>query len=183
VPSLAGVVLARHGETPYNAEGRFQGQSDVGLSARGREQAAELAREAAARSWGAFWCSPLARARETAAAVAAAIGAQPTVDARLAETDCGAWTHRTFDEVEAEAPDLFAAFGRTEAGFRFPEGESFDEQQRRVAACLAEVHATGPLPALVVCHRNVIRLALVSLTGDDGWRTRPIPNAGLVELP
>lgn len=181
--SFAGVVLARHGETPYNAEGRFQGHLPVPLTARGREQAAELARRAAAHDWGSFFCSPLARARETADVVAAAIGMEPVEDARLAETDCGDWTDRPFAEVQAEDPDGFAAFLRADPAFTFPGGESFAQQQVRVAAALEDVRASAQLPALVVCHRGVIRVALAHVTGDEEQRTRTIENAALVDLP
>jgi broad specificity phosphatase PhoE len=183
MPSLAGEHHARHGETPYNAEGRFQGHLPVPLTVRGREQAAALAREAATRRWGSLHCSPLARARETADVVAAAIGLEPAEDPRLVETDCGDWTDRPFAEVQAEDPDGFEAFRRLDPGFRFPGGESFAEQLDRVAAAMADLHATAELPALVVCHRGVIRLALVAATGRDEHRDLDIANAALVELP
>jgi len=169
----ATVYLARHGQTAYNAVGRFQGHGPVPLDAVGRAQAAELAELAATRDWAALYCSPLARARETAEIVGARIGMQPVADARFAETDCGDWTDRTFADVIAEDPEGFAAFARVDLGFRFPGGESFAEQRDRVRAGLADV-ARGPDPALVVCHRNSIRLALD--LGDT-----PIPNAALVE--
>jgi broad specificity phosphatase PhoE len=175
------IVLARHGETPYNAERRFQGHLPVGLTELGIEQAHELARLAAERQWAALWCSPLARARQTADIVAAAIGLEPREDPRLAETDCGDWTDRSFDEVQREDPEGFAAFLRADAGFRFPGGESFSEQQARVAAGLDDIEA-GAKPALVVCHRGVIRLALATRRGDESLRSADVPNAALVDL-
>ncbi|WP_205696135.1 histidine phosphatase family protein [Conexibacter sp. SYSU D00693] len=180
--SLAGVALARHGETPYNAEGRFQGHLPVGLTDRGLQQAHELARLAAQREWAALWCSPLERARRTAAIVSAAIGLEPREDARFAETHTGDWTGRAFAEVQAEDPDGFAAFERTDLGWGFPGGESFREQSDRIWAGLQEV-AGGPLPALVVCHRGVIRLALTRATGADTVGRDQIPNAALFDLP
>ncbi|HEU4976349.1 MAG TPA: histidine phosphatase family protein [Baekduia sp.] len=176
------IALARHGETPYNAERRFQGHLPVPLTERGREQAHELARVAAQREWAALICSPLARARETAEIVGAAIGLAPRQDARFAETDCGDWTDRSFDEVEAEHPEAFAAYRRADAGFAFPGGESFAAQQQRVLEGIAAARS-GPVPALVVCHRGSIRLALAALHGDDALRTAEVPNASLVELP
>jgi broad specificity phosphatase PhoE len=176
------ILLARHGQTAYNRELRFQGHLPVPLDETGREQARELARLAAARGdVAALWCSPLARARETADVVAEAIGLQPREDARFAETDCGDWTDRSFAEVDAEDPEGFAAFVRADPEFRFPGGESFAEQAVRVAAGLQDVRA-GELPALVVCHRGVMRIALVAAHDDDGLRALHIPNAALVEL-
>jgi broad specificity phosphatase PhoE len=175
------IALARHGETVYNAERRFQGHLPVPLSDRGREQARELAAVAAQRAWAVLWCSPLARARETAEIVGARIGLQPREDARFAETDTGDWTDRSFDQVQAEDPEGFAAWRRADPDFRFPGGESFTEQLARVAAGLADVRA-GALPALVVCHRGVIRLALADARDDPALRTASVPNATLVEL-
>jgi broad specificity phosphatase PhoE len=176
------IVLARHGETPYNAARRFQGHLPVPLNDRGREQAHALARAAAEREWAVLWTSPLARARETAGIVAAATGLEPHEDARLAETDCGDWTDRFFDDVEAEDPEGFAAYARADAGFQFPGGESFVQQTRRVMAALHDI-GRGPGPALVVCHRQVIRLALVETTGDQAQRGAVVDNAALIELP
>src|SRR5450631_1493381 len=110
LPCQALVYLARHGQTAYNHEGRFQGQQEVPLDDTGREQAAELAERAIAHGFRALWCSPLLRARETADIVAARIGLEPVEDARLMETDAGDWTDRSFAEVHAEAPERFAAF-------------------------------------------------------------------------
>jgi len=84
--STSGIYLARHGQTAYNLEGRFQGQQPVPLDDTGREQAAELAERAAGYGFATLWCSPLLRAQETAAVVAARIGLTPREDARLMET-------------------------------------------------------------------------------------------------
>jgi broad specificity phosphatase PhoE len=178
------IHLARHGQTAYNHEGRFQGHLPVPLDATGREQAAALAEAATKVEIATLWCSPLARARETADIVAARIGLEPHEDARFAETDTGDWTDRSFAEVKAEDPEGFARFQRSDPTFRYPGGESFAEQTARVMAALRDLRARhGALPALVVCHRGVIRLALATLLGDDGEGAREIANASLVTLP
>jgi broad specificity phosphatase PhoE len=102
-------------------------------------------------------------------------------DPRLMETDAGDWTDRSFAEVQAEDPERFAAFVAGDRGFAFPGGESFAAQQDRVCAALDDIRTAGPLPALVICHRNSMRLALERLRGrtvalDD------VPNGALVEL-
>jgi probable phosphoglycerate mutase len=175
------VYLARHGQTAYNHEGRFQGQQEIPLDDTGRAQAAELAERAAAYGFAALWCSPLLRARETADVVAARIGLQPREDARLMETNAGDWTDRSFADVIAEAPDAFAAFANADAGFAFPGGESFAQQEVRVAAALDDVEA-GELPALVVCHGMVIRAALAVRAGELLEHIKRVPNAALVPL-
>jgi broad specificity phosphatase PhoE len=177
------IHLARHGQTAYNAEGRFQGHLPVPLDDTGRQQAAELAETAAGVDVRSLWCSPLERARETAAIVGARIGLEPAEDARFAETDTGDWTGRSFAEVRAEDPEGFRRFQVSDPAFRYPGGESFAEQSDRVQAGLADIRAKpDALPALVVCHRGVIRLALAAQTGDPRAGGREISNAALVTL-
>ncbi len=180
-PAQAQVYLARHGETAYNHEGRFQGQQQVPLNDTGRAQAAELAERAAAYEFRALWCSPLLRARETAAIVAQRIGLEPKEDPRLMETDAGDWTDLTFAEVRATAAERFDAFAAADPGFAFPGGESFAEQELRVSAALEDVER-GELPALVVCHGMVIRAALAGRSDDGGASFERVPNAALVPL-
>ncbi len=173
-----GVYLARHGETAYNHEGRFQGQQQIPLNDTGRAQAGELAERAAGYNFRALWCSPLLRAQETADVVARRIGLQPVEDARLMETDAGDWTDRTFADVRGEAPELFDAFAAAQPGFAFPGGESFAQQEVRVGAALEEIER-HELPALVVCHGMAIRAAFAV---RGAVRFERLPNAALVPL-
>jgi broad specificity phosphatase PhoE len=175
------VYLARHGQTAYNHEGRFQGQQEIPLDDTGRAQALELAERAAGYGFRALWCSPLLRARETAAAITARIGLQPVLDTRLMETDAGDWTNLSFAEVRAHDPRRFDAFAAADAAFAFPGGESFAEQEVRVGAALLDVEA-GELPALVVCHGMVIRAALAVRAGALLEQIGRVPNAALVPL-
>ncbi len=156
------IHLARHGQTAYNHEGRFQGHLPVPLDATGREQAAELAEVAAGVEIVTLVCSPLARARETADIVAARIGLEPIEDARFAETDTGDWTDRSFAEVRAEDPDGLRALPALGPGLPLSRAASRSPSSpTRVQAGLADLRARpAALPALVVCHRGVIRLAL-----------------------
>jgi broad specificity phosphatase PhoE len=177
------IHLARHGQTAYNAEGRFQGHLPVPLDDTGRAQAAELAENAARVELRSLWCSPLARARETADIVGERVGLEPMEDERFAETDTGDWTGRSFAEVRAEDPDGFHRFQISDPDFRYPGGESFAEQSDRVQAGLDDLRASpSGLPALVVCHRGVIRLALAVATGRTDAGATEIPNAALVTL-
>lgn len=177
----AQIYLARHGQTAYNLEGRFQGQLPVPLDDTGRAQASELAQHAAEHGFEALWCSTLLRARETADIVAAKIGLEPKEDARLMETNAGDWTDRPFGEVQAEAPELFAKFIAGDPGFAFPGGESFAQQEVRVGAALEDVEK-GALPALVVCHGMVIRAALSVRTGEWLPEGQRVANGALVPL-
>ncbi len=180
-PAATLVYLARHGQTAYNLERRFQGHLPVPLDATGLAQAAELAERAAGRGFAALWSSPLLRAQETADIVARRLRLQPREDARLAETDAGDWTDRSFAEVQAEVPQQFAEFLAGEPGFAFPGGESFAHQEDRVSAALQEVER-GELPALVVCHGMVIRAAFARRDGQLLMRFKRMPNAALIAL-
>jgi broad specificity phosphatase PhoE len=176
------ILMARHGETNYNAARRFQGWSnDAVLTEHGREEAHKLADLAAAEDLVVLYTSPLARARETAAIVGARVGLEPIVDERFAETDTGDWTDRLYDEIPAAQFDAWQQAGE---GWRYPGGESLDEQQDRVVAGLVDVTQRGELPALVVCHRGTIRVALCHTRqeGLDAFSEIDVPNGGLVRL-
>jgi probable phosphoglycerate mutase len=175
------VYLARHGQTAYNLERRFQGHLPVPLDETGLEQAADLAERASGHTFAALWCSPLLRARETADIVAASIGLEPREEPRMIETDAGEWTNRLFVDVQGEDPDGFAGFIEGRPDFAFPSGESFAQQGVRVAAALTDIEQ-GDLPALVVCHGVVIRIALYQRAGHRVALAERVPNAALVPL-
>jgi probable phosphoglycerate mutase len=178
---VASIYLARHGRTAYNLEGRFQGHLPVPLDETGRAQALELAERAAAHDFAVLWSSPLLRARETADAVARRTGLEVREDERLAETDAGEWTDRSFAEVRAQAPAAFDSFVAGDRAFAFPGGESLVHQQERVAQALTEIEQ-GELPALVVCHGMVIRAGLSWRAGRWLSHTERVPNGALVPL-
>jgi broad specificity phosphatase PhoE len=180
------ILLARHGETESNRERRFQGQLDVRLSDGGREQARALAERAAAEEQpvAALYTSPLVRASETAAIVGRRLGLEPRPDDRLKEVDVGRWQSRLKDDVAREEPEAWEAFMRAGERFRFPGGESFAEQQRRVIAALVDITQCGELPALVICHRGVVRCALAHThrRGLETYHEWKVPNAELIRL-
>ena len=177
-----GIWLARHGETDANAEGRVQGSIDEPLNDRGREQARALGREAKRLHLSALYTSQLSRARETAEIVGAEVGLEPVVDERFAESWRGEWEGRLIADIKGEDPDAWAgSLAIEDGGFRFPGGESLAEHAARVEAALADV-ATGPLPALVVCHGGTIRRALAARRPHELHPERPLANGVLVQV-
>jgi broad specificity phosphatase PhoE len=185
--ALAGVLLARHGETDDNRQPiRFQGFRDTPLNDNGRAQARELADRVAAQTEPirSLWCSDLSRARETAEIVGTHIGLEPRLDPRLREANRGRWEGYTFDEIKGSEPEEFAAWMRGGADWRFPGGESLQEQQDRVLAGLADIESAGELPALAVCHGGSIRVVLCSRDprGLDAFHTFEVPNVAVVPL-
>lgn len=183
--ALHGILLARHGETNDNREPlRFQGFADTPLNETGRRQARELASKVSGDGIASLWSSDLSRARETAEIVGARIGMRPTLDARLREASRGRWEGHLMVDVERAEPELYAHWRRGGDDFRFPGGESLLEQQERVQAALADIHATGPLPALVVCHGGSIRVILCARDprGLAAFHVFDVPNVAVVPL-
>lgn len=184
---LAGVVLARHGQTRDNLPpGRFQGWTNTPLNDTGRREAFELAGRVAGfeQPIASLWSSDLGRAQETADIVGAAVGLRPIQDWRLREGFRGRWEGFLFDEIRTSEPDRFAAWLRGGADFRFPGGESLAEHQARVGAALGDIHARGPLPALAVCHGGSIRVMLAERDprGLDAFHDFEVPNVAVERL-
>jgi probable phosphoglycerate mutase len=161
------LLLARHGQTADNASGLILGRRDPALSELGEQQAAGLAIQARARGVVAIWCSPLLRARQTAAVVGHGTGVEPAVVTDLIESDRGDWEGVSQTVLAQRTPELFAAFEAGDPDFVFPGGESLHSQVLRTRTALAMV-AAGPQPSLVVAHAGTIRAALIA-TG------RPVP--------
>jgi broad specificity phosphatase PhoE len=112
--------------------------------------------------------SPLRRARETAALLTEQT---PTIDDRLIEMDWGRFEGRRLTDLRAEAPAAMAARENLGLDFRPPGGESPREVCARLRTLLAEL-AADPQPVVAVCHKGVMRAALVLATG---WDMRSIP--------
>ena len=184
---LDGVLLARHGQTNDNLPPlRFQGFRDTPLNDTGRAQAHELAERVAAEPEPirTLWSSDLSRAHETADIVGAKIGLAPRLDPRLREANRGEWEGHLFIEIERDDPERYAAWMRAGASFRFPGGESLQDQLDRVSAALEEMHATTELPALAVCHGGSIRVMLCSRDprGLAAFHTFEVPNVAVLRL-
>ncbi len=170
------LIFVRHGETPYNVENRLQGQRDIPLSARGREQASAVGRALRAcigaeldrlEATDAFVASPLERARETMELERAAMGLPPKryrLDARLKEIAFGDWEGLTWPEVHARDPKAVKARRADKWGFVPPNGESYAMLTKRVRPFLAAL--TGD--AFIVSHGGVARALMTILAGVPG---------------
>jgi probable phosphoglycerate mutase len=174
------ILLARHGRTADNAEGRILGRRDPPLDPAGRAAAEALAASVAGEGLAALWTSPLRRAQQTAAVVGVAAGLEPVVLEDLVESRRGAWEGRPFTELDAEQPEAFAAFERGDADFAFPGGESLRAQSERTRRALDRI-ARGPQPALAVAHAGTIRAAL-ALAGRPVPPERALPHGEVVTI-
>jgi probable phosphoglycerate mutase len=166
------VVLWRHGQTRWNIEDRFQGHTDVDLDDTGREQAARAARLLAALGPAAIVTSDLARARDTAAELAALARVPMQEDSRLRETYGGTWQGLTVSEIQRLDADAYLEW---RSGADVPAGGA--ERRTEVAARVtpAILEAVAPLrpgeTLVVVTHGGSARSAIGSLLGLplDRW--------------
>jgi glucosyl-3-phosphoglycerate phosphatase len=167
------LVLVRHGETDWNATGRWQGHSGAGLSRRGAEQAEVTA------SWlhSTFdrvvlvARSDLQRVVETAEPIEQRLDAAVQVDVRLRELDCGSWAGMTHDEIARADPERYAAWQRGE-DVAPGGGERVAEMQVRVTEALRS--SFGALDdgetAVVVTHGGPIRVGVAGVLGRQVTR-------------
>jgi probable phosphomutase (TIGR03848 family) len=159
------VLLVRHGQTPTTGRhlpGRAPG---LHLSEEGQRQA-ELAAKRIAElpTVDAVYSSPLERARETAAPIAAARGLKVQVDKGLLECDFGEWTGAELKEL-FKKPE-WTTVQRYPSGFRFPSGESFGEMQVRMSSCLDRLREKHPGGVVVaVSHADPIKAAVTQAMG------------------
>jgi broad specificity phosphatase PhoE len=170
------ILLARHGETDWNRENRFQGHADPPLNELGRAQAAELATVLAGEELAAVYSSPLQRAFETARVVAEPHGLAAAPVEGLKEVDVGSWQALTRDEVEQRFPEQFRRWLDYERGW--DDGESYDEMGQRVITALEELAAHHDGERIVaVTHGGPIRAALAraeGITHSEARRRGPV---------
>lgn len=166
------IYMIRHGQTDWNAEGRLQGQKDIGLNDKGRGQARQNGQTLRTllgpdvQSFD-FVASPLSRTRETMQLARAEMGLDPLsyrTDERLVELSFGDWEGHTLDDIRSVAPDRLKARSRQKWSFIPPgqDAESYEILSWRVGAWLQSVQQ----PTVCVSHGGVIR-SILKLVG--GW--------------
>ena len=158
------LVLWRHGQTVWNAERRFQGQSDIPLDETGEAQAERAARLLAALHPDLIVSSDLSRAAGTAAALGRLTGLEVTLDKDLRERSGGSWEGLTDTEIRTSYPVEHASWTP-------PDGEPSAVVAERVAGALhraAEAVAAPEMTtglAVVVSHGAALRLGMSRLLG------------------
>ncbi len=160
------LVLWRHGQTTYNVERRFQGQSDVPLNDVGRRQAAQAARHLAALRPAAIYSSDLSRASATAAALARLTGLTVQLDKDLRERGGGSWEGLTETEIRERFPAERVTWSP-------PDGEPAAAVADRASASLARIAdgLPGGSTAVVVSHGAALGMAAALLL-DIPWEPR-----------
>ncbi|KQB86925.1 histidine phosphatase family protein [Corynebacterium lowii] len=162
------LIMARHGQTVYNATRRMQGQLDTALSEEGIRQAREAARLLEGRGITRVVASDLERATVTAQIIAEHLGLEVSTDVRLRETHLGQWQGKTHQEVDGELPGARAIW-RHDASWAPPEGESRLEVARRARPVVEELMSSFPewddAAVLLVAHGGTISALTSNLLG------------------
>ncbi|SCL38646.1 probable phosphoglycerate mutase [Micromonospora rhizosphaerae] len=161
------LIVWRHGNTEWNADGRVQGQTDVPLNDLGREQARAAAAVLAELRPDAIVSSDLRRAADTAAALAALTGLPVRPDARLRERYFGHWQGLALSEVAERFPEEYA---RWRAGDPDPgaEIETLDDLGKRIGAAFqdaADLAVGGTI--VLTTHGGAARQGVGHLLGWD----------------
>jgi broad specificity phosphatase PhoE len=174
--------LVRHGETDWNAEGRWQGQQDSPLNETGREQARLTARKLADKGVAVktVYTSDLKRASETAEIIAEALGAETVIKETFREVCVGDWEGLHHTEIRQQ--ELFADFEAGET--RAPNGESKREVYDRVVKALHGIAETETGDFIVATHSLVIRMLVCHIlrTPISDWDTFAIDNGALTAV-
>jgi probable phosphoglycerate mutase len=179
------IYLVRHGQTEFNAEGRFQGRLDSPLTALGAAQAAcvgDLLRALIdARDRIDLVASPLGRTVRTARIIADRMGlaSEPRIEPRLIEIGVGGWEGRTRDSILAEHPNP-----SPNMLFEAPGGETYEQVSARLSDWLSEMDAADDVHRIVVSHGvagRVLRGLYADLPKDEVL-TLPTPQDAIFRL-
>ncbi len=166
------ILLVRHGQSTWNADGRWQGRADPPLSDLGVRQAEVAAETVEEFGITRIWTSPLVRANQTAAIIASGLGLEVENDARLMERDAGDWTGKTRAEIEAGWP------GFLDGGQRPPGFETDDVLHERALAAMGDIGRDAREPVVVVSHGGLIRVVERALWSE----THSVPNLGGLDI-
>ena len=125
------LILVRHGQTEWNAGGRYQGQSNVALSDAGRKQARFLAERFPVRQLDAIYTSDLDRAKETAECVGKRLGLTVCPEKAFRELSFGDWEGLTYQEISSRWPEEAEKLFTAPDELVIPHGETFRDLQKR----------------------------------------------------
>jgi len=168
------VILIRHGETVWNLEGRYQGQLDSPLTARGVQQAEAIATRLRDCSFDHLYASDLGRTWQTAAPIAAATGHAPIPEPRLRERHFGIFHGLERTAIQERYPREHRAYSADDPDYAVPQGESLRQLHERVVSCLEELavrHAGQRL--VLISHGGALAALLRHVMGIPIAAPRP----------
>lgn len=163
------IYFVRHGETAYNASGRYQGHMQISLNERGMAQAECVGQRLRLQPFRAIYSSDLLRAVQTAEAIAVHHHLTIQQLAGFREIDVGLWEHLTVAEIAAQYPQHFASYRHTPGQTIYTGGESYAQMQLRAMDALTRVVAQHqPDDVLcIVCHGGTIRAIVCAILHLD----------------
>jgi 2,3-bisphosphoglycerate-dependent phosphoglycerate mutase len=157
VDRVTRVIAVRHGQTAWNVQTRIQGHTDIGLDATGRRQAQALGAALSGAGLDAIYASDMARALETAQAVADRTGLAVTADAGLRERGFGIFEGLTHAAVAERWPELALRWRRRDPAFGPQGGEALADFYARAVACAGRIAARHPGQTIaLVAHGGVL---------------------------
>jgi alpha-ribazole phosphatase/probable phosphoglycerate mutase len=151
------VYLVRHGETLWNAEKKYLGLTDIGLTKNGLSQAERLAQRLEGEGIEVIFTSPLLRAKETASLIAGKLKVQVEVWEELKEVDFGEWEGLTYEEIREKYGDLINKWMENPSAFSIPGGDSWEEINERAKRFLKKIQERKEEVALAVSHGGLIK--------------------------
>lgn len=179
------LLLVRHGETAWNATGRFQGQLDTDLNVAGQRQATAVAESLASEEINAVYASDLRRAYDTAVAIAARHPVTVRAEPRLRQMDFGSWQGLTYAQMQEQDPERFADWNADRVNQCPPGGESLSQVATRLTSLLDQVRAQhADQTVVLVSHGGTVRLMLCLLLGHPlsaHWQF-VVDNAAIAEI-
>ncbi len=154
---VTSVLAVRHGETAWNRETRIQGQLDIPLSPLGAAQACRLAQALDGQGVDVIYASDLARARQTAEAVAQQLGLAVQLEPGLRERGFGLFEGLTWAEIETRWPAESERWRRRDPEFAAQGGESLQDFYARAVAAVEALASRHPgQTVLIVAHGGVL---------------------------
>ncbi|MBI2870851.1 MAG: histidine phosphatase family protein [Candidatus Omnitrophica bacterium] len=158
------LLLARHGETDWLPEYRYQGSTDVPLNEKGRHQTQCLVRHLASFAPAAVYTSPKSRTRDAAQGLASLAGIPLKIDERLVERHFGEWEGLTWDEIQARYPQEVGRYRDGAAEFSPQGGETLKQVLSRWQSFLKDLIAGHQEETVaVMSHGGFIRVAILDV--------------------
>ena len=186
MPQAVRIIAIRHGETAWNALGRIQGHTDIGLNDNGHAQAQQVAQALSGEALDAIYSSDLQRAWQTAQAIAVVTAAPLHAEPGLRERCFGSFEGSSFAQIAQQQPQAAELWRKRDVQFAPPDGgESLLQLQERIAAAVQRVaaaHIGGHIA--LVAHGGVLDMLYRLATRQhlQAPRTWQLPNAAINRL-
>jgi broad specificity phosphatase PhoE len=182
------LYLIRHPETTAPADVYIDGESEIAISAKGKEQIKSIYRIIAKEKITQFFTSPLSRAQQAADALGKILKAPVEIREKLKEINVGEWREMKEEAIQKKFPKLWEAWLAAPDLTKLPQGESLSEVQKRTVKEINSCIQSSEGNIAIICHKLVILTYLLSIEGqplNSAWRyleAHPIRNAQITKI-